>query len=529
VNGRSPVTSVPASKLNPYSYFPMVMQHVKRLIFLSLLAGTMYRGAWAMEGTLPGAKTTLPTAEYKRADMNLYLKSDIVKAHPTAVIMATGSYSQKGDSYFITPHKKAPQALYIEVLNDWIEPITPPNMTTALPIPPDEMQIREPQGDVQFALPTAPASFAPVTDGMTIPNGTVIKTGPDGTAAVLFGGVDSARLIPNSESAVQQVVTSQSRAAEVDLTKGGVFSKVGTQVGVQGDYEVHTPNGNASTQGGDFVTIDYQAKQPHTDIWVAQGTVNFVKTDGTKAGPVTSDGTGPLHVFRTFSDPAGSLGLDGDELTEIMNFIPMANQKTKSLRDKMARGVALTTAEQDYLHRIKEVPSVIKLALVEPPPAPKMGPAPVIKPAPVATTLPAKTPAPTHKAGPDSIVVHSNGIIKFEGAMMGLAEFQTKLKAAVLAKPDQAFVIKAGKKVAYDKIQQVLDSCRDANVAHVTAPPPPPAPAAAASGTQTLNLPAPNLLLHPSTNSLSTDAPPVPPSSPSAVPVTNAPTIPAGP
>jgi len=264
-------------------------------------------------------------------------------------------------------------------------------------------------------------------------------------------------------------------------------------------------------------------------MWVAQGTVNFVKTDGTKAGPVTSDGTGPLHVFRTFSDPAGSLGLDGDELTEIMNFIPMANQKTKSLRDKMARGVALTTAEQDYLHRIKEVPSVIKLALVEPPPAPKMGPAPVIKPAPVATTLPAKTPAPTHKAGPDSIVVHSNGIIKFEGAMMGLAEFQTKLKAAVLAKPDQAFVIKAGKKVAYDKIQQVLDSCRDANVAHVTAPPPPPAPAAAASGTQTLNLPAPNLLLHPSTNSLSTDAPPVPPSSPSAVPVTNAPTIPAGP
>ena len=71
---------------------------------------------------------------------------------------------------------------------------------------------------------------------MALPNGAVVKTGADGTAAVLFGGVDSARLMPNSSAAVQQTVTAQSRSVEVDLTAGGVFSKVGTQVGVAGTY-----------------------------------------------------------------------------------------------------------------------------------------------------------------------------------------------------------------------------------------------------------------------------------------------------
>ena len=525
VDGRSPVISVQAPELNPNPYSSMVMQHVNRLILISLLAGAASHGAWAMEGLPEGAKGSIPAAEYKRNDMSLYLKSDVLKVHPTAVIMAAGSYSQKGDSYFITPHIKAPKTLYIEVLNDWVESITPPNMTTALAMPPDEMQIREPQGDVEVALPSAPASFAPVTDGMTIPNGAVVKTGSDGTAAILFGGVDSARLIPNSEAAVQQTVASQSRAAEVDLTTGCVFSKVGTQVGVKGDYEVHTAKAILTAKGTDFVTT---ATQASTEVWMAQGTVELVPTSGsqTAAETVTADGTGELKVlhYPPISDPHSLTLGDAVTLTALMNFIPMANQKTKSLRDKMARGVALTTAEQDYLQRIKEIPCVIKLALVEPAPAPKPKPAPLAKPTPVATTAPA-TPAPANGA-PIPIVIHSNGTIRFQNTTMGLAELQTKLKAIVLATPDQSFAIKAGKKVAYEKIRQVLDSCRDANVAHVTAPPPPPV---AAAGAPPENLPTPGLLLHPSMTMLSTNAPPMSPASAPAVPATNAPPIPAGP
>jgi hypothetical protein len=261
---------------------------------------------------------------------------------------------------------------------------------------------------------------------------------------------------------------------------------------------------------------------------MAQGTVELVPTSGsqTAAETVTADGTGELKVlhYPPISDPHSLTLGDAVTLTALMNFIPMANQKTKSLRDKMARGVALTTAEQDYLQRIKEIPCVIKLALVEPAPAPKPKPAPLAKPTPVATTAPA-TPAPANGA-PIPIVIHSNGTIRFQNTTMGLAELQTKLKAIVLATPDQSFAIKAGKKVAYEKIRQVLDSCRDANVAHVTAPPPPPV---AAAGAPPENLPTPGLLLHPSMTMLSTNAPPMSPASAPAVPATNAPPIPAGP
>ncbi len=135
-------------------------------------------------------------AEYKRADANCYGKGDVARAHPGAVILPQGGYVKTGDSYFFTPKIRAPKELYVETLADWIEPITPPDMPASLGVAPDAMQIREPQGDVQVALPSAPASFAAVTDGMTVPNGAVLKTGADGTAAVLFGGVDSARLIP---------------------------------------------------------------------------------------------------------------------------------------------------------------------------------------------------------------------------------------------------------------------------------------------------------------------------------------------
>ena len=61
------------------------------------------------------------------------------------------------------------------------------------------------------ALPSAPGNFVPATENMSLANGAVLRTGKDGTAAVLFGGVDSARLMPNSDGTVQQTVTSGTR------------------------------------------------------------------------------------------------------------------------------------------------------------------------------------------------------------------------------------------------------------------------------------------------------------------------------
>jgi biopolymer transport protein ExbD len=470
------------------------MQQITRFILIAMLtAAIMTGGVWATEN---GSVTTepIPTAppapeamsapavkpslaEYKRADTNFYPKGDIVKSHPSATIVLIGGYSQKDGSYFFQPKKKAPKELYVETLNDWVEPITPPDMPASLGVPPDEMQIREPQGDVQVAMPAAPASFAQATDGMTIPNGAVLKTGTNGTAAVLFGGVDSARLMPDSEAAVQQTVTAQSRSAEVDLTTGGVFSKVGTQEGVQGEYEVHTPFGNAVAHGTDFVTIISGSR---TDVWVAQGTVQLEHPDTKIGDAVASDGTGPLKVMRFpgISDPRQSVLADIETMTEILNFIPLANQKIKGLRDKIAAGTTLTDNEQAYLKRIKQVPCLIKLALVPPPaPPPVLAIAP-LAPAPSMSLAPVPAPAPAPPAKPKlvTVYVHADGKIKYLGALIDLPTFQAKLKDLAQATPDRSLVIKAAKTVPYDKVKAVMDSCHDANVKYVTSVVPPPAP-----------------------------------------------------
>jgi len=468
------------------------MQHVARLILIPLLAAAMTGGVWATENA---KETTLPTAEYKRSDTNFYPKADVVQAHPSAVILPEGSFTRKGDSYFFTPHKKAPKEMYVETLNDWIEPITPPDMPASLGVPPDAMQIREPRGDVQAALPSAPANFLPVTDGMTLPNGAVLKTGADGTAAVLFGGVDSARLMPNSAAAVQQTVTAQARSAEVDLTAGGVFSKVGTQVGVKGEYEVHTPFGNAGAAGGDFVTMISGSR---TDVWVAQGTVELHPPDA-QAMVATSDATGALKIIRfpLSSDPHQALLADAETLTAILNFIPMANQKIKALRDKATGGATLTANEQAYLNRIKQVPALIKLALVEPP-----APEPA---APVATTPAAEVPAPHLALGeplpytgpPEEIDLRSDGKVDLNGETVTLDGLKSRLAAAAQLVPNQPVVIKGREKVAHDQLKKVLAICKAAKLKKVTvakalpiAPTPPPVAPAAANPPAT-NPPAP--------------------------------------
>ena len=364
------------------------MHHIARFTFALILASTL-------NGTI-GAKTpAIPQAEYQRSDMNFYWKSDVLKVNSSAVILPASQLTKKGDFYFMTPQTKAPKEIYLQVTNDWIEPITPPDRPASLGVPSGEMQIREPQGDVQVALPSAPADFVPAHEGMTIPNGTVVKTGTNGTAAVLFGGVDSARLIPNSEAAVQQTVTPQIRTTEVDLTVGAVFSKVGQRVGEKEDYKVKTPFGVAAARGTDFVSVAMPAR---TDVWIASGTVQLNQPDGKVVGEVKSDGTGALKIIRfpVMTDPHQMMMASAETMTTAMNFIPMVNQKTKALRDKVANGIKLSSAEQDYLSRIKKVPCLIKLALMEPSAqalTPAVAPVVAGTPAPpVASPAPATTP-----------------------------------------------------------------------------------------------------------------------------------------
>jgi biopolymer transport protein ExbD len=484
------------------------MQQVARIILTPILLAAIMTGAARatengpalpepMTTTAPAAPAPAPEkhakpveAEYKRADTNFYAKGDILKTHSSPVILPLTAVTPRGDSYFFTPKVRAPKELFVETTADWIEPITPPDMPASLAIAPDAMQIREPQGDVQVAFPAAPTNYVQATDGMPLLNGVVIKTGANGTAAVLFGGVDSARLMPNSEAAVQQTVTDKNRSVEVDLTSGGVFSKVGTQVGVKGRYEVHTSFGNATATGGDFVTIADSARM---DVWVAQGTIALEQPNSKTAETVTSDGTGPLKLMRfpAIADAKQSAQADSETLTAAMNFIPLANQKLKALRAKAAAGTALTANEQAYFKRIKQVPSLIMLAYVEPP-AP---------PAPVATA-PAELPAPhlalahveTLSSPPIAIDLHADGTLALDGVATTLDDLKARIASAAQADPNQKIVLTPSEKSTHQQIKDIVAICHasklkvklakatKAPAAVVTAPPVPapvpvPAPA----------------------------------------------------
>ncbi len=421
------------------------MQQVTRITLTLLFALTLGCTAWA--------KTDAKEAEYKRSDADYYLKADVLKADPTAVIIAQGNYTQKGDSYFIVPKIKAPKEIYIQVLKDWVEPITPPDEPLSLGVAPDAMQIREPQGDVQVAYPSAPATFLPATNGLTIPNGSIIKTGANGTAAILFGGVDSARLIPNSQISVEQSVTADFRTTKLDLTSGAVFSKVGQRIGEKQDYTVHTPYGVAAARGTDFVTV---ALPTRTDVWVAQGTVQLTQPDGTVVGTVKSEGTGALKIIRFPVSPDANQALmaSAQTMTTAFDFIPTVNLKLKALRDKVAAGTPLTDREQDYLKRIKEIPCLIKLALVETPP-----PAPVVVPPPAAPTPP---PAPI------DLDLRTDGKVDFQGATLTLAELKQKLADLAKTTPDQPIVVKPADKSESKTVKKIEALCHEAKFKNVT-------------------------------------------------------------
>ena len=430
----------------------------------------------------------LAPAEYKRADTNAYPKAALLKARPGAVVIPKDKYEERDGGYWFTPKVRAPKELFFETASDWIEPITPPDMPATLAIAPDAMQIREPQGDVQVALPSAPGNFSPATENMALPNGAVVKTGANGTAAILFGGVDSARLLPNSSAAVQQTVTANARSVEVDLTAGGVFSKVGTQVGVAGGYEVHTPTGNAASTGGDFATI---IASDRTDVWVAAGNVLLVDGNRTKLGEATAPGSGELKLLRTV--PVGeakeTLQANLETLSAAINFVALANQKVKALREKQAKGETLTASQQAYLGRIRQVPYLMMLDLVTHKSAPI---AATPKPAPIAATPPPQplvtpilAPRPIASAPvpptPVKVTVRKDGQVRYHGATIDLATFQSKVTKLAQATPDQPFVIAAAAEVAPEKVQAVQDALKVANFQNVTTKIAPPVAASVAA------------------------------------------------
>jgi hypothetical protein len=410
------------------------------------------------------SQSPVPKAEYKRADSNFYLRRDVLRADPGAVVLPSSAFNHPEawsaggpdpwvGSFYFQPRKKAPTEVYVHGTEDWLEPITPPDMPLTpaeLGITPDTMQIRAMQGDVQVALPTNPSSFAPATEGETIPDGTTVKTGANGTAAVLFGGINSARLAPNSEASVEQTVTPDLRSTRVDLKSGAVFSKVGLRPGEKQDYEVRTAWGTALAKGTDFLTV---AATDHADVFVAQGTVEFNGPDGQHIAEAKSTGKGELQVIQ--SALAASVGqapppVVTDELTMALNFIQGVNLNVKGLHDRIAAGAKLAPQEKKYLSLIRQVPILAKLALVPPPPPPPVVAAPL-------------SSVPLHA------FVHFDGTVDFQGkTLLTPDQFKAQLDEMMKTAPHKILILHAGNDVPYANIKALIDLGRQAGLKKVT-------------------------------------------------------------
>lgn len=117
---------------------------------------------------------------------------------------------------------------------------------------------------------------------MLIPTGSTVETSTASSAAVFMGGVDSARLVPDSGMTVTQGMEGTVRHTLIDLKKGAVFSRVGKRPGETQKYEVQTPEGVAAARGTEFADEVYE--DLHL-VFVNKGTVDLF-IDGKLVGTV---------------------------------------------------------------------------------------------------------------------------------------------------------------------------------------------------------------------------------------------------
>lgn len=220
----------------------------------------------------------------------------------------------------------------------WAEPVTPPDPKDLPVVATDAIKLVEVQGTVTVILPNT-TQEVPATNGMTIPTGSTIKTGPDGSAAAFLGGVNSARLMPQSEGTVNQSVANNKRDTLIDMKNGVVFANVGRRPGETQDFKVKTPAGVAAAKGTAFV-VSAQGNQ----LFIATLNGQVLATDANGNFIANSSPSAPGTPGYVNTDPSQNnnviLGL-------ILVKVNAFNQKIKAL---MAKDPAtLTPAEKAYL------------------------------------------------------------------------------------------------------------------------------------------------------------------------------------
>ena len=171
----------------------------------------------------------------------------------------------------------------------WSEPVTGPD-GIAPSVGLHQMKLVELQGTATVHTPGG--GFEDAANGMIIPSGSVVTTGDDSSVAVFMGGINSVRLLPDSEVAITHHLEGGVRYTVIDLHRGTAFSRIGRRDGETQHYVVQTPEGSALAKGTEIADAYFNG---HHYAFIVKGTVGlYVANQFLK--DISGDGGGAIGM-----------------------------------------------------------------------------------------------------------------------------------------------------------------------------------------------------------------------------------------
>jgi hypothetical protein len=225
-------------------------------------------------------------------------------------------------SSFVPGSPGAPAHLF------WSEPVTGPN-GVAPRVGLNQMKLVELQGSATVHTPGG--GFEDATEGLIIPSGSVVTTGADSSVAVFMGGINSIRLLPDSEVGITHHMEGSVRYTVIDLHRGTAFSRIGRRDGETQHYEVRTPEGTALAKGTEIASCNLNG---HFYTFIVKGTVGlFAANQFLK--DISGDGGGAIGMASI--PPAND---DAQILKGILLALQPFNLKTNEIALHIQEGTA---------------------------------------------------------------------------------------------------------------------------------------------------------------------------------------------
>jgi hypothetical protein len=226
----------------------------------------------------------------------------------------------------------------------WAEPVTAPDGSHPA-VASHEMKLIGLKGSVTVTPPGGTSQDG--TDGMIVPSGSTIRTASGSAVALFMGGVNSIRMLPNTEVQVTQEIVGSVRKTVVALREGTIFNRVGHLAGEKQNYQVETPEGVAVAKGTEFAD---SLANGHHYVFVVKGVVATL-INGIQTGNLTPSSS---HLAFGAMPPSD----DGDKIlfAVLTALQPFQAELQKVIADINA-GTA-TPAELGYFDSLRNTFSV---------------------------------------------------------------------------------------------------------------------------------------------------------------------------